>query len=87
MVSVVAKMIKLLIEAGSPVNVQDQVGDTPLHDAASQGHVEAAQVLIGAGAAVNAKNHRGETPLDLAEQNDHERLAEVLKAAGGQQGA
>ena len=45
-------MVTQLIETGSPVNAQDKVGDTPLHDAALQGHVEAARVLIVAGASM-----------------------------------
>ena len=49
-----AEIAKLLLQAEASVtarnNDQDQVGDTPLHDAALQGQLEAAQVLIGAGA-------------------------------------
>ncbi|WP_373276953.1 ankyrin repeat domain-containing protein [Candidatus Synechococcus spongiarum] len=40
------EVIKLLVAAGSPVNLQDHVGDTPLHDAALQGQVEAARFSL-----------------------------------------
>lgn len=75
------EVIKLLVAAGSPVNLQDHVGDTPLHDAALQGQVEAAQVLLEAGADVNAANNGGKTSLHLARQHGHEAVAAVLQAA------
>ncbi|MXY61902.1 MAG: ankyrin repeat domain-containing protein, partial [Synechococcus sp. SB0665_bin_28] len=82
-IDLLPEVIKLLVEAGSPVNLQDQVGDTPLHDAALQGRVEAARVLLDAGADVHANNNAGQTPLDLARQNGHGNVVAVLQAAGG----
>ena len=67
-------------------NIQDQMGNAPLHDAVLHDRVDVVRVLLGAGADVNATNNAGKTPLDLAEQQGHDSLAETLKAAGGQRG-
>ena len=42
------------------------IGWTPLHHAAFNGHKEIAELLIAKGASVNAKGKHGETPLDYA---------------------
>ena len=42
------------------------MGDTPLHIAASHGHLEVVKILLEAGANVNAKNNSGMKPEDLA---------------------
>jgi len=44
---------------------RDSGGDTPLHIAASMGHVRAGIGLLEAGADPNARNDQGLTPLDL----------------------
>ncbi len=67
-------------------NIQDNMGNVPLHDAVLHDRVDVVRVLLGAGADVNATNNAGKTPLDLAEQQGHDSLAEALKAADDQQG-
>ncbi|KAG8039017.1 hypothetical protein G9C98_003324 [Cotesia typhae] len=42
-----------LFAAGHPVDVRDNIGWTPLHEAANFGHIEIAQLLIDHGANVN----------------------------------
>ena len=56
--------------------------NTELHDLASFGHTNEAQVLITKGADVNAKNDRGETPLHWAVRYRKEETAELLITNG-----
>jgi ankyrin repeat protein len=56
----------VLLGHGAEVNERMQDGDTPLHQAAWQGHVEAAELLIAAGAAVGATKEDGASCLHLA---------------------
>lgn len=42
------------------------LGQTPLHLAASEGFLDCAEILVKAGADVLAKDSLGQTPLDLA---------------------
>ncbi|MCG8339742.1 MAG: ankyrin repeat domain-containing protein [Cytophagales bacterium] len=60
------EVISLLIGEGASVEVENDRGDTPLHEAAKGGLVRVMQVLIAAGADVNAKNKEGITPLQQA---------------------
>ena len=46
------------------------IGDTPLHEAASQGHRKIAELLIENGALVDATNDNGWTPLLQATNTD-----------------
>eukprot|EP00434_Breviolum_minutum_P015714 symbB.v1.2.013846.t1/scaffold988.1/size146321/3 len=57
-------------------------GDTPLHQAAYNGHVETAEFLLSKGAAVDAKRIDGDTPLHLAAWNGHVEAAEFLLSKG-----
>jgi ankyrin repeat protein len=54
----------------------------PLHEAASRGHKEIAQLLIAKGANVKAKTDDGKTPLHSAAAKEHENIAELLIAKG-----
>eukprot|EP00434_Breviolum_minutum_P030483 symbB.v1.2.026955.t2/scaffold2731.1/size72017/3 len=61
---------------------RDFNGQTPLHVAAAEGHVAAAQLLLSKGAAVDATDIVGWTPLHFAAINGHVAAAELLLSKG-----
>ena len=61
------KIVRLLIQKGADVNVRDQYGDTPLHQALWGADFDKiAWLLIQQGANVNARDKEGKTPLHKA---------------------
>lgn len=61
------EILKLLVAQGADVNYADPQKITPLHRAATYGHVAAAGILVAAGADVNAReSFMGRTPLHRA---------------------
>lgn len=58
-------MMKLLLDKGANLNVEDDNGDTPLHDAINLGddNLEVARLLLNSGAKINAKNNNDITPI------------------------
>lgn len=79
------RLAALLIKKGADVNAKtgiyiDGPGDvTPLHDAASGGHLEMVRMLVAAGADVNAETSWGDTPLDRAPARSEGLIGETLK--------
>ena len=56
-------LVRLFLYHGANVNVHDSDRNTPLHIAASKGHLEIARMLLEHKADVNALNKKGSTPL------------------------
>ncbi|KAH8999662.1 ankyrin repeat-containing domain protein [Lactarius hatsudake] len=54
---------RLLLGRGVDVNALDEVHETPLHLASSNGRLEIARLLLAHGAKTNAENVHGRTPL------------------------
>ncbi|XP_029991437.1 cortactin-binding protein 2 [Sphaeramia orbicularis] len=55
--------VKLLLSSGSPADVSDENGFTPLHCAAAHGHSSCVETLLMAGAAVDSVAAGGQTSL------------------------
>jgi hypothetical protein len=68
------KRIRILISEGEDVEALNSKGQSSLHIAAQQGHVEVIKVLIAGKASIEAKNQQQPTPLHIA-------------ASAGQEGA
>jgi len=64
------------------VNAKNNLGGTPLHEAAASGCKEIVELLVTKGADVNA-NIGGWTPLHLAVDEGHTEIAELLREHGG----
>jgi uncharacterized protein len=78
-----ADTVKALLTSGKPeVNGRDERGNTPLIEAARNGHNEVVQALLIAKADVHAKNDDGQTALMLAVQGGHDEVVRALKQAG-----
>jgi ankyrin repeat protein len=56
-----------LIKAGAKISAMDDDGQTPLHVAAKEDNVRAAEILIEQGAKIMPRDKNGKTPLDYAE--------------------
>ena len=91
------EIVELLIDKGAELNIKDDDGVTPLHEAVrSISHKDIIELLITNGADINAKTKRGSTPLDWAQEAneddsledkaDFRELAYKLRKHGGKTG-
>eukprot|EP01100_Stratorugosa_tubuloviscum_P007291 TRINITY_DN304_c0_g3_i3.p1 TRINITY_DN304_c0_g3~~TRINITY_DN304_c0_g3_i3.p1 ORF type:complete len:1454 (+),score=867.69 TRINITY_DN304_c0_g3_i3:46-4407(+) len=74
--------LKMLIEAGSNINVEDKDGATPLHHAANMGHLKIVKTLLKSAAKLQAKDNDGSTPLHNACLSGHYPIVEYLLQKG-----
>ena len=73
------KLVDELINRGFNVNGRNNLGQTALHIAAKEGHLELANHLINKhNANINAQDNNSDTPLSLAIKYDHIDLAKEL---------
>ncbi|KAM7397191.1 hypothetical protein PAMP_020183 [Pampus punctatissimus] len=78
-----SECVKLLLSSGSPADVSDENGFTPLHFAAAHGHRSCVEALLAAGAAVDAAvAAAGQTSLFLASEAGKLDCVQVLLSAG-----
>ncbi|XP_054633773.1 cortactin-binding protein 2 isoform X2 [Dunckerocampus dactyliophorus] len=77
-----AECVKLLLSSGSPAEVSDQNGFTPLHFAAAHGHSGCVEALLAAGAAVDAAASGLQTALFLASEAGRIHCVQMLLNAG-----
>ena len=64
----------------------DDLGMTPLHEAAAGGSPAVVLTLLVLGAHIDAKDGSGRTPVDVALASQHREVAELLKSRGGTSG-
>jgi len=72
--------VRFLIAKGATVNLDNHTGFTPLHHAAENGSLEAAEVLLDAGADPTWPNNMGETPAQVARRRMHLDVAMAIEA-------
>ena len=72
-----------LLQAGAdPDLIAGDKDQTPLHEAAERGAMEAAQMLLKQGADVNARDHWGLPPIHLATRKSHTEMVVLLEESG-----
>jgi len=74
-----AGIVKLLIDAGAPINATDDLSMTSLMYAAIRGHLSTIRLLLGAGASRQACDASGGTALDHALTQDQGAAAVLLR--------
>jgi ankyrin repeat protein/L-ascorbate metabolism protein UlaG (beta-lactamase superfamily) len=76
------KLVKFLLNKGTPVDILNVAGQTPLAYAAAMGHESLAKLLLARGADLNAKTKRGIKPINYAIQRNHVKVAKRLIKKG-----
>jgi ankyrin repeat protein len=71
-------LAELLKRRPQDVNATTNMGITPLMQAATEGHAEAARLLISSGADLTMKDHEGLTARDVAIKNGNDHLVPLL---------
>jgi cytohesin len=75
-------ILDVLKEGGADPNARDQWGQSPLHVAASGGHLAQVKWLIENGADPNLRDDSGKTPLQRAASRGYREVAEYLRHRG-----
>ena len=75
-------MIEFLKEKGANVNAKANSGYTPLHLAASAGHIDCVNVLLGCGADIGATDDYGKTPKQTAGLSSKSSIVRLLRSEG-----
>ncbi|MGL4367766.1 MAG: ankyrin repeat domain-containing protein [Brevinemataceae bacterium] len=72
------EMIKVILDKGYDINLQDQDGFTPLHYAAAAGKYPAVEFLVKKGADVYRLNKQNMTPMALAARAGEQKIVDFL---------
>ena len=72
-------MVRMLLQRGASVNLQDSLGFTALMHAAARDHATIVQVLLDAKADASLQSKSGYTALMMAEQGKHIAAAHLLR--------
>ena len=75
-------VLRVLLEHGADINVQDDDGWTPLHRASYDGALEVVRVLLEHGADVEVKGEDGMTALQEAADYGRDKVVELLREHG-----
>ncbi len=74
--------VKLLVDAGAPVNGKQEKGWAPLHEAVRQGNAELVRYLLAHGADPKLQNDEGTSAIGLAAKDGRHDLLKLLKGQG-----
>jgi len=77
------ELTKILLANNANVNVAQEGGWTPLHQAAAHGQVEVLKALLQRGADTNARSADNQLPIDMAVKGGHQEAVTILKQASG----
>ena len=80
-------MLRMLLQRGASVNLQDSLGVTALMDAAVRGDTTIVQALLDAKADASLQTKSGWTALMMAEQGKHTATAQLLRQHAKRQAA
>ena len=72
---------RLVIDCGLDPNARNNIGSTPLHDAAFRCRIDVARILLDHGADPIIRDNEGRTPLDYG--SDCEEIIEELRRRSG----
>jgi len=72
--------VKLLVDAGAPVNGRQQEGWTPLQEAVRSGDLEMTRYLLAHGADPRQQNEAGQSAIGLAAERPNVEILKLLKA-------
>lgn len=71
--------VRLLVEAGAPIDPRQQEGWTPLHGAVHQGNLEMTKYLLQHGADPTLQNDKGKSAIGLAADEGNLAILKLLK--------
>ena len=71
--------MRMLLQRGASINLQNFIGDTALMGAAFKGHTTIVQVLLDAKADASLQTTHGSTAIILAESYKHTAATQVLR--------
>lgn len=74
------EMTAELLKYNAKVNIAQEGGWTPLHQAAVHGQTDILEMLLKNGADPNAVSEDGKTPLEMAADNNQKKSVEILQA-------
>ncbi|QCB49571.1 ankyrin repeat domain-containing protein [Rhodococcus sp. PAMC28707] len=77
-----AESLKIYLDAGVPVDLNNEAGDTLVMLAAYHGHPRTVRMLVGQGADVNRPNEKGQTPLAGAVFKGEDEVVRELVEGG-----
>src|SRR3989454_2582118 len=72
--------VKVLVDAGAPVNGRQQEGWSPLQEAVQSGDVEMTRYLLAHGADPRQQNDAGKSAIGLAAERGNAEILKLLKA-------
>ena len=72
------ELARSLLAAGADVNLAQQDGVTPLHEAAHNGRADLVQLLLDHGADPSARDGKGRTARDFATERNHQAVLQIL---------
>jgi ankyrin repeat protein len=73
------EVVRVLVEAGAPIDPRQLEGWTPLHGAVHQGNLEMTQYLLAHGADLKLQNDKGKNAIGLAADEVNVEMLKLLK--------
>ncbi|KAF7990242.1 hypothetical protein HCN44_000047 [Aphidius gifuensis] len=71
-------MVRILVDYGAQVDIQNGEGQTPLHIASAEGDETLVKYFYGVRASASIADHQDRTPMHLAAENGHATVIELL---------